>query len=216
MHLAGLTPPLPHVQAARAAWGEDSGLLVMVRPRGGGFEYTSTEARAMATQIEAVAEAGADGVVFGALQVPDGRVCEATMYPLLRAAIRCGVTTTFHRAFDVSPDPAEALETLIGLGVTRVLTSGCPWGSDGTAWEGVTVLQQTICQAAGRIEVVVCGGVTAAGVFGLRAALPLCAGPVSFHAYRGAQKDGLTDTEAVRALVEATRDSRAEEIWDPA
>ncbi len=55
----------------------------------------------------------------------------------------------FHRAFDVTPDPFHALEELIDLGITRVLTSGQRNGAP----EGSTLIKQLIDHARGRIEV---------------------------------------------------------------
>ena len=62
----------------------------------------------------------------------------------------------FHRAIDVVPDWSAALEQLIDLGITRVLTSG----QKPTVPEGVFVLKEMIRQAAGRIEILPGGGIT--------------------------------------------------------
>ena len=63
---------------------------------------------------------------------------------------------TFHRAFDVSRDAGRALETLIALGVDRVLTSG----QAATAPEGTETIAGLVRQAAGRIVVLPGGGIT--------------------------------------------------------
>ena len=75
----------------------------------------------MERDVEAALGAGAEGVVFGALQ-GDGRVDDAACRRL-RAAAR-DRQVVFHRAFDATPDPFQALDELIALGFTRVLTSG--------------------------------------------------------------------------------------------
>lgn len=203
MHLDGLTPPPSHTEAARGGFGPGPGLRVMVRLRDGSFSCTDAEVRAMAGQIHAAAEAGADGVVLGVLRESDGRISETALRHLLRGANSCGLGVTFHRAFDAAPDADEALESLITLGVARVLTSGRPWGSVGGALDGLPRLQRTIERAAGRIEVIVGGGITADILPGLLAALPRDAGTVSVHAYSGAQTGGVTTAEAVRGLVTA-------------
>ena len=46
---------------------------VLARPRAGDFVYSSEEADVMAGQVEEALEAGADGIVLGAL-TPDGHV----------------------------------------------------------------------------------------------------------------------------------------------
>ena len=65
---------------------------------------------------------------------------------------------TFHRAFDLVPDPAHALSQLAALGVRRVLTSG---GAQ-TAWEGRETLRELVRLAAGRVTIVPGGGVRVA------------------------------------------------------
>jgi len=62
---------------------------------------------------------------------------------------------TFHRAFDVCRDPAAALETLIVLGVDRVLTSG----QAATAPQGAPAIARLVRQAAGRTAILPGGGI---------------------------------------------------------
>jgi copper homeostasis protein len=62
---------------------------------------------------------------------------------------------TFHRAFDVARHPGQALETLIGLGFLRVLTSG----QAPTAAEGIPVLAALVQQARGRIGILAGGSI---------------------------------------------------------
>ncbi len=64
---------------------------------------------------------GADGVVFGILTL-DGEVDKERTRGLVERARPLNVT--FHRAFDLSCDPYQAMEDLIDLGVDRLLTSG--------------------------------------------------------------------------------------------
>ena len=56
---------------------------------------------------------------------------------------------TFHRAFDMTRDPEAALETLIDLGVDRVLTSG----QKETASDSLDLLSSLVRQAGERIIV---------------------------------------------------------------
>ncbi|MDQ2687904.1 MAG: copper homeostasis protein CutC [Armatimonadota bacterium] len=200
----GLTPTPTQVEAAREAWGGGRGLLVMVRPHDHDFCYTSEEARAMAAIVEQATSWGADGVVFGALQA-GGKVDEDATRRMTEAAQERGLSTTFHRAFDAAADPAQALETVIKLGLDRVLTCGVPWGQSGTAWDGLPRLRETVTQAAGRIEIVIGGGLTPPLLSSLQDALPTDAVQLSFHAHSGAQQDGVTTASAVRALVKAAQ-----------
>ncbi len=149
----------------------------------------------MLQQIETAAAAGANGVVLGVLRSPDNRVAVDAMKMLASAARVTGLKTTFHRAFDATPDADEALDTLIDLGFDRVLTSGIPWGRKGTALDGVERLAATIRRSQGRIEIVLAGGISPANVGPLLSRLPLADGLVSVHAYSGAQANGQTTVE---------------------
>ena len=132
-------------------------LFVIVRPRGGDFVHDADEIEAMRRDVEAARALGVDGVVIGAL-TPDGQVDVAATRLLVEAARPMHVT--FHRAFDATRDPAEALEVLVALGVDRVLTSG----GAASALEGAAALGALVRQAAGRIAILAGGGLTAATV----------------------------------------------------
>ena len=112
-------------------------LFVIIRPRGGGFVYSEPELDVMRRDIVAARGLGADGVVIGVLR-RDGRVDEDQTRSLVGVA--GDLSVTFHRAFDFTPDPGAAMETLISAGITRVLTSGGAL----TAREGVTTLASLV------------------------------------------------------------------------
>ncbi|NHC44498.1 copper homeostasis protein CutC [Motilibacter sp. K478] len=133
------------------------GVQVMIRPRGGGFAYSPAEVDTMLADIAAVralpVPAGVTvGFVLGAL-TPDGALDDPTMARLVTAC--GGAPVTMHKAFDTLADLPAALERLVALGVTRVLTSG---GATSCA-EGVAALAALVQQAAGRIGVLAGGGV---------------------------------------------------------
>lgn len=123
---------------------------VIIRPRGGDFLYSELEFLTMLDDVRACREMGVAGVVFGCLTA-DGRIDEKRMTELVEAARPMKVTC--HRAFDMTRDPAEAVEALVRCGVDRVLTSG----QRDTALEGVDTLKLTHDVAAGRIVVMACG-----------------------------------------------------------
>ncbi|MGH3713699.1 MAG: copper homeostasis protein CutC [Micromonosporaceae bacterium] len=147
----GLTPSVGLVTAALAASRITT--HVLIRPRGGDFCYDAAEREAMLTDISAVRDAGAHGVVVGAL-TPDGDVDVPLCRELVAAA--GGLSVTFHRAFDLTRDPATALEDVIGLGVRRLLTSG----QDRSALDGALLIQTLVRQAGDRLTVMAGGGVT--------------------------------------------------------
>ena len=151
--VGGVTPSLGLLRAVRSRFPRLT-IHVLVRPREGGFVYSPAEAALMEADIRAAVSEGADGIVCGAL-CPDGTIDVPLTARLVAAA--GGRPFTFHRAFDFVPSPADALETLIDLGCTRVLTSG---GAP-TALDGAETLRALIAQAAGRITVLPGGGINA-------------------------------------------------------
>lgn len=146
--LGGLTPSLGTVKAIKEA--VDVPAMCMLRPREGGMAYGAGEFCAMLKDAELFLDAGADGLVFGLL-TSDGDVDLPRCRELLQLVEAAGrpVQTCFHRAFDVTASPEVALDQLIDLGITRILTSGrAP-----TALEGVDEIRKSVEQARGRIEI---------------------------------------------------------------
>jgi len=129
-------------------------LFVIVRPRGGDFLYDADDLTVMRRDIDAARAAGADGVVIGALTA-DGRVDAELTRRLIESARPMAVT--FHRAFDVVRDQDEALDTLLALGVDRVLTSG---GAP-TAIEGIPRLRQLVARAGDALAILAGGRIDA-------------------------------------------------------
>jgi copper homeostasis protein len=146
----GTTPSAGMLSAVKAATRLP--VFVIVRPRGGGFVYTQDEIAVMRLDIEAARMLGADGIVLGAV-TREGRVDNEQLEGLVTAAGELPVT--FHRAFDLTQNLDQSLETLMQLGVSRVLTSG---GAP-SALEGVDRIAALARRAAGQIVVMAGGGV---------------------------------------------------------
>lgn len=127
-------------------------VYVMIRPRGGSFTYSRTELELMRRDTDAMRELDVDGIVVGVLD-ERGVIDTRRMEDLVAAAD--GLPVTFHRAFDRVRDSRDALETLIDLGVGRVLTSG---GAP-TALAGADVLADLVQQAGDALSVIAGGGV---------------------------------------------------------
>jgi copper homeostasis protein len=127
-------------------------VFAMIRPRGGGFVYSGDEIAVMTTDIAHVKSLGVAGIVTGAL-TPDARVDVECTRTLMSAA--AGLPVTFHRAFDRAPNLVGALEQLIQLGVSRVLTSG----GAATALEGASAIAALLAQARDRIAILAGGGI---------------------------------------------------------
>jgi len=165
----GLTPSYATIAPARERLRIP--LYVLIRPRAGDFLYSELELETMRGDIEACVRLGCDGVVIGALDA-DGSVALAQCRTLIAAAGRLGVT--FHRAFDVARDPYRALEDVIALGCTRILTSGqCR-----SAPEGAKLIRALVDRAAQRVVIMPGAGIDANNIAALRAAT----GANEFHA----------------------------------
>lgn len=148
----GLTPSIGFLIAARETF--HGTIMMMIRPRCGDFLYSNEEIELMLYDIACGKQHGADGFVFGCLQA-GGEIDTELTARLCSAAAPLPVT--FHRAFDVTPDLSRSLETLITLGIPRVLTSG----GESDVWHGLIQLRALAEQAAGRIIILPGGGVTA-------------------------------------------------------
>jgi len=126
--------------------------MVLVRPRGGDFLYTDDEMDVLLRDVEAIREAGAHGIATGVL-TQDGRVDTRAMEPIM--AVAGPLSVTFHRAFDMTRDPWESLEALLGLGVERVLTSG----QARSVPEGLVLIRELVAAAGDRISIMPGGGI---------------------------------------------------------
>ena len=149
LFLGGLTPSIGTIQEADERLKIP--VMAMVRPRGGGFCYTDAEFATMERDAEAAIEAGAEGVVFGILK-EDGRIDQRRTERMRKIIGKR--QAIFHRAFDVTPDPFKALEQLIDLGITRVLTSG----QKDSVPEGMELIAELVERAGKRIEILPGGG----------------------------------------------------------
>jgi copper homeostasis protein len=151
LEVGGLTPSLGTFLAIRQQVALP--VVALLRPRPGGFVYDEGEVLTMRRDAEGFVEQGAEGLAFGFLTT--GRQIDAVRTAEF-VRVSAGGQHVFHRAFDLTADPFAALETLIDMGVTRVLTSG----QRRTAMEGAPLLGRLIERAAGRIEVLPAAGIT--------------------------------------------------------
>jgi copper homeostasis protein len=138
LELGGMTP----------SWGlaeqvlETSAVpvVVMLRPRAGGFHYDKHEFSAMLRDGERFLELGASGLVFGILD-KSGQLDVARSRELVRLAD--GRQTVFHRAFDFVRDQL---------------------GGKATAQAGAAAIREIVTHAAQRIEIMAGGGINADNV----------------------------------------------------
>jgi copper homeostasis protein len=207
----GLTPSLGTLVEAKKRVGIP--VMAMLRPRAGGFCYSDEDFRVMRRDAALLLEHGADGIVFGILHA-DGSLDATRCGKILELA--GDSQTVFHRAFDVVPDPLQALDQLADLGFMRVLTSG----QKKTAAEGHKRVRQLMLQANGRIGILPGGGVRPHNVhqlmqstgctqvhltaFSSRCDPSTSNGPITFGSIPGAPKSSYecVDLYAVRRMRE--------------
>lgn len=209
LELGGLTPSYATLALTRDKLTIP--IHVLIRPRPGDFVYDDLECEAMLRDIECCKALGCDGVVLGALDA-EGDVAMARCRALVAAGH--GMAVTFHRAFDVTHDPARALDDVIALGCGRLLTSG----QHADALAGAPLIRTLAERARGRIAVMAGAGITPGNI----AAIAAATGVREFHAsakrsrpastHRGNPRlPGLseaslhTDADQVRAMIEVLR-----------
>lgn len=121
-------------------------VMVMIRPREGGFCYSKGEKMVMEQDVKIALQCGADGIVFGILK-ENGEIDLEECKRIIDLAGDKEVV--FHRALDVVPDVFKALDTLMSLGVKRVLTKG----QENTLEEGTDLLIEMIKYCGNRLEI---------------------------------------------------------------
>ena len=155
--VGGTTPSYGVTKAAvELAANYDTTIMTMIRPRGGDFVYTDLEIAIMLEDIRLTAQAGSQGVVFGALTA-DKKLDKANLEKLIAASK--GMEIVFHMAFDElsDEDQLEAIDWLSQAGVTRILTRA---GVSGDSLEKRFAHYHRILEhAAGKIEILPGGGI---------------------------------------------------------
>jgi len=146
----GLTPSAGTIRLVRK--NINIPLHVMIRPREGDFCYSDREFEVMLEDICIARQEGADGIVCGILD-PNGEVDTDRMQQVMETSGPMNIT--FHRAFDMSCDLFRSMETLAGLGIRRILTSG----GKSTALEGIAMIRELVRKSAGRIIIMPGSGI---------------------------------------------------------
>ena len=155
--VGGTTPSYGVTKAAvELAANYDTTIMAMIRPRGGDFVYNELEIAIMLEDIRMTAQAGSQGVVFGALTA-DKKLDKANLEKLIAASK--GMEIVFHMAFDElsEEDQLEAIDWLSQAGVTRILTRA---GVSGDSLEKRFAHYHRILEhAKGKIEILPGGGI---------------------------------------------------------
>ncbi|MDE9829685.1 copper homeostasis protein CutC [Staphylococcus delphini] len=156
MHESGTTPSYGMVKIASdmcQMYGAE--LAVMIRPRGGSFVYNWYEFESMQADIQQLKTLPIDYFVFGCLTTED-TLHQFQMQTLIQLA--APIRVVCHMAFDhIYPTgQSKALQQLIDLGVTRLLTHGGPAQSN--LFDNLPQLAKWVRQSKGQIEIMPGGG----------------------------------------------------------
>lgn len=125
---------------------------VLIRPRGGNFVYSEDEIETMLDVIAFCKKTGCSGIVSGIL-TSENTIDEKATRRLIAASK--GVEFTFHRAFDMVKDPYEAIETVMQLGATRLLSSG----QQNKAIDGIEMLIHLRALSEGKLQIMPGSGI---------------------------------------------------------
>jgi len=151
LSVGGLTPSYGLIQQVISEL--DLETFVLIRPRSGNFCYSEAEFDIIKRDIQICKDLGCHGIVSGVLNA-DNTIDIKRTQDLIN--LSKPLEFTFHRAFDVTPNPEEALEQLIDLGVSRILTSG----QQPKAIDGLKTLKKLKQQAQYRIIILVGSGIS--------------------------------------------------------
>ncbi|KRA24474.1 hypothetical protein ASD65_08595 [Microbacterium sp. Root61] len=220
--LGGLTPSIATIEQAVATASGEVEVHVLVRARPGGFRYSSGEFDVMVNDVRAAMAAGAAGVVVGCLDEAGG--FDIAGMRRLRDAAGHG-SVAVHRAIDVCADPFAALDELVSLGVTRVLTSGAA----STAVEGAEMIRALVAHAEDEIAVMAGSGVTADNIplvlatgvrdvhFSAKRAVPDTSGvSMGYATAEGVGPYDIVDVDVARAIAAAVQHFSAAQGGAPA
>ncbi|KAF8287268.1 putative copper homeostasis protein [Trypanosoma cruzi] len=157
LDVGGVTPSADTIQkTVEYCHSRNAMVMVIIRCREGNFYYSNEEFQVMLKSVILARRLGADGVVFGAIDVL-GNV-DPRISILLSAAK--GMSLTFHMAFDEIPTEKQfqAIDALTAYGFHRILTHG---GSASTnIEENLDWLKELVLYAKNRISIMPGGGVT--------------------------------------------------------
>ncbi|MFV0255065.1 MAG: copper homeostasis protein CutC [Erysipelotrichaceae bacterium] len=159
LELGGLSPTIATLKASKAQ--TNLPICCMVRPRTAGFYYSEAQFKVMLNEASSLLENGADGIVFGFLNIDNTIDIKRTkqMVKLIKSYHKEAI---FHKAFDETPDLISAAQSLIDCQVDRILTSG---GLNYPNIEkGYPILKTLIKQYHKHLEILIGGGINAENI----------------------------------------------------
>ena len=155
LSIGGTTPSIYLFEEIRKNISID--IHVLIRPRFGDFLYTEYEKNIMKKEVELFRNAGAEGVVVGALN-QDGSIDMDLMKEFM--SIAGDMKVVLHRAFDVCKDPKDTLEKMVSIGVDTILTSG----QENNCLKGIELIKELSDIAGNRINIMAGSGLNSTNI----------------------------------------------------
>jgi copper homeostasis protein len=134
-------------------------IQAMVRPRPGNFNYSEAELNACINEISLMKQFNISGIVFGAL-TDDNKVDINACKKIYSIAHQLNLELTFHRAVDMTLNYEEAIEQIIEIGFTRILTSG----HTDNVEKGIETLAEMQSKHGSQIQIMAGGGVKSSNI----------------------------------------------------
>lgn len=198
MEVIGVTPSLGTFLYTKEHI--DLPIIVMIRPRAGGYAYSDHEFETMLLDVKIFKDNGAQGFVFGILN-EDNKVDKQRCKKLVDL-IGEDKEIVFHKAFDHIEDKAGATQTLIELGFTRILTAG----GLGSTLDNIEEIKSLIDKYGDQIEIMPGGGITKDNILKLKAELDISQVHLSAKYNKFDQVDYIaTDIDHLKSFVKKAK-----------
>lgn len=153
LFLGGITPSIGLIESCKKKLKIP--IRVLVRPRGGNFNYNDNEIHVIINDVIRLRDLGIDGIVIGI--VNEKGVIPIKKLEKILYAVDGKMNLTFHKAFDHLKKPNLDLKTLIDFGFDTILTSGCKK----TAQKGIDFIKSFRNIAKGNISIMPGGSINA-------------------------------------------------------
>lgn len=157
LYMGGLTPSIETYRLSRKY--SDIKIICMIRCRGAGFNYNDIELETMFNDAKVFLEEGVDGLAFGFLN-KDGSIDKYNTSKMIELIHSYNKEAVFHKAIDLSENIFESIDTLISLGIDRILTSG----TKSNVSEGKDILKDINERYKDKVEILAGGGVNSENI----------------------------------------------------
>ena len=155
LRVGGVTPKADLVRSVLL--NVEIPVFVLIRARGGDFNFNDHEVEEMIRSIKEVKDLGAHGIVSGALS-ESGEIDIGVTKEMVKMA--SPLPFTFHRAFDECADHVIALEKLRAIGVDRILSSGGLMRASSNPER----ISELVKDSRGNPRIICCGGVRSSNI----------------------------------------------------